>query len=210
MKPPILWIQLGSHLLSSAQTVTIKAGDTCNSIAKAIGTTVQDIFSNNPEVNSKCTNLKIGANLKVTAVKGNAAGNKPPAVDSTAAQCNTTAPAQQNNGIAGAVYCAYPYFHVFLVALKRSSVMTNEAKGNFLVASAIGADGKIVSGPYHHRVMILTFLLRPLPRLYTLVEKVVTDRLREVVHLDLTLSSPRIPSKSEAKLVSTLRARTPL
>jgi 6-phosphogluconolactonase (cycloisomerase 2 family)/LysM repeat protein len=110
------------------QTVTIKAGDTCNTIAKAIGTTVQDIFSNNPEVNGKCTNLKIGASLKVTAVKGNAAGNKQtPTVDSTAAaQCNTTAPAQQNNGIAGAVY-----------------FMTNEAKGNFLVASAIGADGKI-------------------------------------------------------------------
>jgi len=116
-----------STVAAETQTVTIKAGDTCNAIAKAVGTTVQDIFSNNPQVDSRCSNLKIGATLKVTAAKGNAGGNKQaPVVDTTAAQCNVTAPAQQNNGIAGAVY-----------------FMTNEASGNFLVASAIGSDGKI-------------------------------------------------------------------
>ena len=49
---------------AGGNSVVVKAGDTCNAIAKASGTTVDDILKSNPSVNSGCTNLKVGDTLK--------------------------------------------------------------------------------------------------------------------------------------------------
>lgn len=71
-------------LPSAASVYTVVEGDTCGAIATDFGISLQTLLNENPDIDENCTNLAIGAELRIPAADPGADGDTGGDGDATA------------------------------------------------------------------------------------------------------------------------------